>query len=234
MPYDEGGPGIGDVELTQILEAARWAPTAHNMQNFEIVAVDDRAVLDAIGRIRTAVSDTFLRENYAQLAFSEKELQNRGTGVLADMFPPAWRQPEPKADDVVDFAHAFLGGSIRHAPLLLVVVYDSTRRAPASEGDVLGFMSLGCVMQNMWLMAEDLGIGLQVLSAFSAAPVEEELRRILALPAHLKVAFACRLGRVAEPGRKYLRVRRAVERFSHRNRYDVSLSAAETAEDPLS
>ena len=116
MPYDEGGPGIGDVELTQILEAARWAPTAHNMQNFEIVAVDDRAVLDAIGRIRTAVSDTFLRENYAQLAFSEKELQNRGTGVLADMFPPAWRQPEPKADDVVDFAHAFLGGSIRHAP----------------------------------------------------------------------------------------------------------------------
>ena len=28
------------------------------------------------------------------------------------------------------------------------------KRAPASEGDALGIMSLGCVMQNMWLMAE--------------------------------------------------------------------------------
>ncbi len=33
-------------ELEEILEAARWAPTAHNMQNFEIVVVDDPKLLD--------------------------------------------------------------------------------------------------------------------------------------------------------------------------------------------
>jgi nitroreductase len=33
-------------ELANIVEAARWAPTAHNMQNFRLVVVDDPAVLD--------------------------------------------------------------------------------------------------------------------------------------------------------------------------------------------
>jgi len=31
---------VRDEYLRQILEAARWAPTPHNMENFEIVAVD--------------------------------------------------------------------------------------------------------------------------------------------------------------------------------------------------
>ncbi len=29
-------------DLRKILEAARWTPTAHNMQNFDIVVVDDK------------------------------------------------------------------------------------------------------------------------------------------------------------------------------------------------
>lgn len=232
MPFDHGR-AITEIELSQILEAARWAPTAHNMQNFEILVIDDKITLDAIGRIRTETCDTFLRENYAQMAFSEEELETRGTGVLASMFPPAWRHPDAKAHDVVDLAHAFLGGAIHDAPMILLVVYDATKRAPASEGDVLGFMSLGCVMQNMWLMAEDLGIGMQILSAFSGEHVESELRRLLSLPAHLKVAFACRLGHAIPGNHKYLRVRRAVDRFAHRTRYRESLTAAQTAKDLL-
>ena len=35
------------------------------------------------------------------------------------------------------------------------------RRSP---GDVLGMMSLGCVMENMWLMAESLGIRFHILA----------------------------------------------------------------------
>lgn len=36
VPFDQKSP-IAREDLLQILEAARWAPTAHNMQNFEIV-----------------------------------------------------------------------------------------------------------------------------------------------------------------------------------------------------
>jgi nitroreductase len=70
-------------------------------------------------------------------------------------------------------AHSFLGSALQQTPLLLIVIYDSTKRAPAS--DVLGMMSLGCVTENMWLMAESLGIGFHILSVFSAESIEEEL-----------------------------------------------------------
>jgi len=203
-------------ELEQILEAARWAPTAHNMQNFEIVVVDDGKQLDAIGKIRSQISETFLRENYQQMSFSPEELRRKKTGVLASMFPPSWRRPDAKPDAADAIEHAFLGSVLQHAPLLLIVIYDSMKRAPASEGDVLGMMSLGCVMENMWLMARSLGIGFHILSVFSAETVETEIRRILNFPAQMRIAFACRLGYPVVQA-TYLRVRREVEDFTHHN-----------------
>ena len=36
---------VSEVDLRKILEAGSWAPTAHNMQNFEVIVVDDKKVL---------------------------------------------------------------------------------------------------------------------------------------------------------------------------------------------
>ncbi len=218
VPFDpQRHPAEGDIQA--ILEAARWAPTAHNMQNFEIIVVDDTATLAAIGRVHGGTSEDFIRENFAQLSFSEEELIRKGTGLMATMFPPAWRAPAGGSGDATDVEHGFLDATMRSCPVVMIVVYDRRRRAPASEGDFLGIMSLGCVMQNMWLTAEALGIGMQIMSVFSARHVEEELRGILSIPEAMNIAFACRLGYpAAQPGR-YLRVRREVPRFTHRNTF---------------
>src|SRR5580658_4306538 len=137
VPFDSGRL-IPREHMAQILEAARWAPTAHNMQNFEIVVVDDRQLLQAMAAIRTNISPAFVRENYAQLSFSAQELQHKKVGLLGMMFPPSWRTPgvEPHLDE--EHAHSILGEMIRMSAAVLVVLYDPRRRAPASEGDVLG------------------------------------------------------------------------------------------------
>ena len=218
VPFDPARP-VPDDELRQILEAARWAPTAHNMQNYEVVVVDDPARLEEIAQVRSPVSEVFVRENYAQLSFSEEELLRKKTGILAAMFPPSWLTPDPDPAEIADPEHAFLGAAIASAPVLLIVVHDSRRRAPASEGDVLGFMSLGCVMQNMWLTAESLGIGMQILATMAGELVDADLRRILGLPAPLKVAFGVRLGYPLQAPAERLRVRRDVEDFTHWNGY---------------
>jgi nitroreductase len=62
-PYDPACR-IADRDLRRILEAARWAPTAYNMQAFEIVVVDDPASLAQVGAIRRVDSTAFLREKY--------------------------------------------------------------------------------------------------------------------------------------------------------------------------
>lgn len=220
-------------DLMKILLAASWSPTAHNMQNFEVVVVDDPKQLHAIGDIKSGLSEVFIRENYEQLSFSEEELRRKKTGVLAAMFPPSWRDPKmfSKLEEAA-FAEgpSFMKSTIRDCPTLLFVTYDSTRRAPASERDVLGFISLGCVMQNMWLMAEELGIGFQILSAFSSDRAENEVRKILGIPDHLKIGFTARLGypksESVESLKKYLRVRRNIGDFSYRNRYGIKIDWA--------
>jgi nitroreductase len=102
---------------------------------------------------------------------------------------------------------------------MLIVVYDPAKRAPASEGDFLGILSLGCVMENMWLMANSLGISFHILSSLSADTVEEEVKNILHIPENLKIAFSCRLGYPVSTPEKYLRVRRDIKDFTNDNKF---------------
>jgi hypothetical protein len=90
-------------------------------------------------------------------------------------------------EDAADTRHSFLGGAMGHRPTLLVVTYDPRRRAPAPEDDALGIMSLGCVMQSIWLIAE------------------ARIREIPAIPESVRIGF----GYPATPSGGYLRVRPA-------------------------
>ncbi len=76
------------------------------------------------------------------------------------MFPPAWINPEAWCSDS-DFTTqlTFLGRSVGETQLLLIALYDCRKRAPGSEGDFLGHMSLGCVLENMWLMSDPVELG---------------------------------------------------------------------------
>src|SRR5271157_1048873 len=138
VPFDPNRP-ISKENLEQILEAGRWAPTAHNMQNYEIIIIDDKAVLEKIGKIKSRISEEFLRENYEQLSFSKDELQKKKTGILGSMFPPEWVDPAKISEAVKKATPMPLTQSIRGSPTLLLIIYDPRKRAPASAGDILGF-----------------------------------------------------------------------------------------------
>jgi nitroreductase len=210
---------IPNKDLQKILEAARWAPTAHNMQNFEIVVVDDKRLLRKISGLHNPVSLTFVRENYRQLSFSEAELRRKKVGILGLMFPAAWRNPKATAKEIRNAGRgSFQERQIGSSSALCIVLYDPRRRAPASEHDFLGAISLGCMLENMWLMAESLGIGFHVVSALSGGRTEREIKRMLHIPSRLRIALSIRLGYLPAPV-KYPRVRRDVEDFVHHNGY---------------
>lgn len=99
------------------------------------------------------------------------------------------------------------------------MAYDARKRAPASEGDVLGFISLGCVMENMWLMATALGISYHVMSVFSGDSVEDEVKKILQIPEYMKIAYAVRLGYPVSKPPELLRVRREIVDLAHHNQF---------------
>ncbi|MCL2510358.1 MAG: nitroreductase family protein, partial [Methanomassiliicoccaceae archaeon] len=84
----EAGRKVDPDAMNNILEAASWAPTAHNMQNFEIIVVDDKSLLKELSEMGSVVSSVFVKENYRQLSFSEDELKKKKIGILASQFPP--------------------------------------------------------------------------------------------------------------------------------------------------
>jgi nitroreductase len=215
-PFDLHRP-LTQEDLQQILEAGRWAPTAHNMQNFEIIVVDDKSVLKKLADLKSPISQAFIWENYQQLSFSVEELKRKKVGILGIWFPAFMRDLsiKPKPEEKISSSQGYL---VKKNPVLLVIVYDPSKRAPASKGDTLGFMSLGCVMENMWLMAHSLGINFHIVSSFNDGAVEGKAKKILGIPKNLKIAFTCRLGYTSTPER-YLRVRRDVKDFTSYNQY---------------
>jgi nitroreductase len=224
VPFDTGR-AIPKEDLLRVLEAARWTPSAHNMQNWEIVVVDDPAVLARLAQVERPISEAFIKENYEHLSFSKDELLRRKTGLLASMFPVEWQTPDFKPGAKPDVEADALGSdgissrqrALLPGPVMLVVVYDPSTRAPASEGDFLGIISLGCLMENLWLEAEALGLGVQIVSSL-ADPAS--LGDILGIPERLRVAYSVRLGYPVKQPEDYPRVRRDVEDFTHFNRYE--------------
>lgn len=103
--------------------------------------------------------------------------------------------------------------------MLLIVLHDASKRAPGSEGNLLGNVGLGCVMENMWLISEFLGIGFQVLTIFSNDQVERQVKNLMDIPDRMEIGFVCRLGYPSEPVPKLVRVRRNVEDFCHSNSF---------------
>jgi nitroreductase len=189
------------------------------MQNYEIIIIDEKKLLKEIGEIKSQASEEFIRENYQQLSRSKKELRRKKVGILGTWFPASWRDPARLDEAVRETKPEPLKETIRGSQTILIVVYDSRKRAPASESDFLGILSLGCVMENMWLMAQSLGIGFHVMSVFSSSGVRERLMKLLSIPKCMKIAFAVRLGYPVSRSVRYLRVRRDVEDFTHNNRF---------------
>lgn len=73
-------------------------------------------------------------------------------------------------------------------------------------------------MENMWLIAQSLGIAFHIISDFGGSPVEDETKRIINIPGYVRIAFGCCLGYpIFKPARR-LRVCRGMNDFTHHNK----------------
>jgi nitroreductase len=138
------------------------------------------------------------------------------------MFPKSWQTPnlllegKEKSDDVPPSIESH--NQLLNCAALIIIVYNPATRAQASAGDFLGIMSIGCVLENMRLMATKFGIGFHVVSALSDNKAETTIKQMLNIPDHLKIAISFRLG-YPKGSPKYLRVRRDVAAFAHYNNF---------------
>lgn len=137
--------------IGKILEAARWAPSAGNMQSWEFIVVEDYDI----------------KQRLAQYAYNQDH--------------------------------------VREAPISVVVLGDKGK-ADSKYGDrgkdLYMVQETAAAMQNMMLMAEELGLG----SAWVGAFEEEEVEDLLNIPAELRAVSIITFGyprERPEPANKY-------------------------------
>ena len=136
---------VPERDIIKIIEAGRWAPTAHNMQNFEVIVIDDRKILDTLGTITTYPSPDFIRENFEQLSLSEEELRQKKVGILGLQFPPAWREREQLATAMKDRTPGTLNETIKGSPAVLDEGEDPLNQKGRLPGASASFHRKGAV-----------------------------------------------------------------------------------------
>lgn len=104
------------------------------------------------------------------------------------------------------------GERIAGAPTMIFVVAD-----PARQDSELGAMSLGCVLENMWLAAQAAHLDVEVVTA-----IGRDTPRLLGIPASWRIAYALRVGHAA-PGAHPSPSEHA-ELVVHRNRFEEVVS----------
>ena len=222
---------ISQQHLNQLIQAAQWAPSPFNTQPWEflIIREDDGknalAELTAQSVIEQFKDSTFLDDNSRWMRLTETEWEERGDGVLltdhVDL-PPMFRKDPSKLKPLLKHAKhlsilGHLGAGklpakeiselVRTAPLLILILMDTTRHPPGEGGDRWMWLGMGAALQNLLLAATSLGIGTQ----FVSAPLEsqgdrEQIQEMFNIPDSHEIITLLRLGYVDSTHGKSVRL----------------------------
>ncbi|MHC1590516.1 MAG: nitroreductase family protein [Candidatus Helarchaeales archaeon] len=122
---------ISDEDLRKILEAARFAPTPHNSQPFEIIVVKDRKVIKQLSEIGFRLDKAAVEGHFYWTRFSDEELQEKKTGVQLEVLPKfvldLKKNPELIDDDKFwERAMNLYSMFVQSSACLLFILYNRT------------------------------------------------------------------------------------------------------------
>src|SRR3989475_8132111 len=178
---------ITDEKLKTVLESASKAASGSNTQPWEFVVVRD-------ARVKARLKEPMLRTWLARLAGS--------TGM------------SPRMRDVYDEATEML----RNTEKVPVIIYCCVDLNRVGKSEEVRYASIYPAVQNLMLAAHAIGLA-TCLTVHGSTPTrgEPEVKKILGVPEHVKVACLVYIGypavRLGHPKRK------PIEKFVHNDRW---------------
>lgn len=187
---------VSDETILKILEAGRWAPSGGNSQPWEFIVVKRRDLLEKICRIFVRDRQQRVRDE-VNFPGSSKTYIARVPAMIVVVADPRWKQAYP--------------GSERTAAL---------RRMYAENREFIFVKSVAAAVQNMFLAAASLGLGMAWLTGFAERRMGVKLRRLLQVPQPVRLMAGLPLG---YPKVTYqTKFRRPLQDLIHREVYDAA------------
>jgi nitroreductase len=201
-------------DIERILDAARWAPSGHNIQPWEFIVITDRdvkneianstlEVLEEILKSRTKLEKTFL--SYSKwFRLDRGEVEDKGDGIYVKSTSPfVERVMTPRIKETLRDHTVFREAGrdycdrIRAASLIVVTIYDRKKEPPNVSSGLISMVGIGAALQNIRLAATALEIGCQDL----ARPIDTEagrrrIKKLLKIPDDYSLVSIMRMGYV--------------------------------------
>jgi nitroreductase len=248
---------IAPEHVRLILEMAAHAPSHFNSQPWRFVVVQDTAKRKAIADIagdsmRMLIEEGSFWKRYSKyFRFSRDEVEKTADGIHFDKMPSVLKPLaryvfSPKGSAVINRMQVprILGNDahklVESSPLLLGITLTRAEYDPLELSGLYSVISLGAVIQTIWITANSLGIGMQ----FVSTPMEvegqwEKIVSLLEIPDEQALLVLFRLGYV-DPQQKRPTIdwsspqRKSVDELAFAERWGVPLRevvAAASAKD---
>jgi nitroreductase len=172
---------LDEEHIRQLLEAASYAPSHFNSQPWRFVLLRDPERRRELGRIagrsmvQVMTKGAFWKRYLKYFRFSSDETSRSGDGIHIDTMPAPLR---PFIRDLFSEKGAEFMNRLRvpyilaidsrklvsTSPLVLGVLLSRDEYRRGELSGLYSTLGLGMAIENMWLLANSLGIGVQFIS----------------------------------------------------------------------
>lgn len=203
---------VSSEHIQEIILAANRAPSHFNSQPWDFIIITDPQFREKIGKIAGFSMEKLMEkgeffERYRKyFRFSKEEIKDFKSGIYIDKIP-FLLQPFVKfltgenGKNVLNFfgVPKILGKDaeriVSTSPLLLGLLLKKEEYKPGQKSGIYSLISMGAALQNIWLTATSLGIGLQFVSTPMEIDSEwKKINELLKVPNTHELMAVYRLG----------------------------------------
>jgi len=172
---------LSEADIRTIIEAASYAPSHFNSQPWRFVLIRDPARRRHLGTIAgRAMVEVMRKGNFWKrylkyFRFSREEIKKSGDGIHIDTMPAMLRPfiraifSEKGAEVMNKLRVPYILAIdsrklISTSPLILAVLLTREEYRKGELSGMYSMLALGMAIENMWLTANSLGVGVQFIS----------------------------------------------------------------------
>jgi nitroreductase len=205
---------VSNEHIELLIKMASHSPSHFNSQPWRFIAVTDETIISSIAKIagdsmaQLMEDGRFWKQYRKYFRFSEEDIQKTKDGILIDHLPavlkPFVRQifSEKGGKVMAKFKVPRILARdeeklVAKSPLLLIVLLTKEEYKPNELSGFYSLISMGAVIQTLWLTTTAIGMGMQFISTPGEIPVKwKEISDLLFVPDSFEMCAIFRMGYV--------------------------------------
>lgn len=203
---------VSDEHIRLLIEMASHSPSHFNSQPWKFIVIEDKKIISTIAKIagdsmvKLMDDGRFWKQYRKYFRFSEEEMEKTKDGIHIDHLPSFLK---PFAKSIFSEAGGkviskfkvsrILGNDeeklVATSPLLFVILLTKEEYKKDELSGFYSVVSMGAVIQTLWLVTTSIGMGMQFISTPGEIPEKwKEISDMLENPDTFEMMAVFRMG----------------------------------------